>query len=130
MSIGRKIRVLIDGVENFIFEPEEDDDKTYSQARKKPAKKKETPKKQTSKSPDKTYNFGWLIINFKRKSTIDIKCRTGKLQNLATIMEELQEKHPGVKIIAQWKYNQQPTRGWVTLEVKIYGRKIDEKARG
>lgn len=125
--LGRKIKLVIDGIESFLYDEVEEE-----QVQEKPSRRRsKTQKKQLAEPSDTNINYGWLIVLYKKKAAVVIKCRTGKLKNLAAILGDVQERFPDVKISTNWVHTQQQKmpQGWVVLELKVTGASVEGKLR-
>jgi len=132
LSLGRKVKVILDGIENFLYVDEEETLETEERKttkKKKPARQQQQQTKQ-QQSPNKKNNLGWLIVLDQTQTTINLRCRSGKLHQLADILTKLQAQYQQIKIVPQWTYNQQPIRNWVAFDIKFWGgTKLNEKVR-
>jgi len=136
LSFNRKVKVILDGIESFFYVDEEEKtvetEERKTKKKKKPARIKNKQRQQTKQeqSPNKKINLGWLIVLDQTQTTINLKCRAGKLHQLADILTKLQAQYQQIRIVPQWIYNQQPIRNWVVFNIKFWGgTKLNEKVR-
>lgn len=126
MSIGRRI---IEGIGNFLY-VEVDEKKS---GKSKPARKNTAakPKKTAAPETQDELNLGWLVVLEEKKTSAHLKCRSGKLSELAVILGQVEEKFPGAKVTVRWPHHLQGSlpRGWIAMELRAGGSGVDAQVK-